>query len=45
MNAMSNATDNAEDLIAGLNLYYNKVRQAGITTELNEIVAGAEGLK
>ena len=45
MNAMSNATDNAEDLIAGLNLYYNKVRQAGITTELNEIVAGAEGLR
>lgn len=45
MNAMSNATDNAEDLIAGLNLHYNKVRQAGITTELNEIVAGAEGLK
>ncbi len=45
MNAMSNATDNAEDLIAKLNLHYNKVRQAGITTELNEIVAGAEGLK
>ena len=45
MNAMSNATDNATDLISTLNLHYNKVRQAGITTELNEIVAGAEGLK
>ena len=45
MNAMSNATDNATDLISQLNLHYNKVRQAGITTELNEIVAGAEGLK
>ncbi len=45
MNAMSNATDNAEDLIEKMNLHYNKVRQAGITTELNEIVAGAEGLK
>ena len=45
MNAMSNATDNATELIGALNLHYNKVRQAGITTELNEIVAGAEGLK
>ena len=45
MNAMSNATDNATELIDQLNLHYNKVRQAGITTELNEIVAGAEGLK
>ncbi len=38
MNAMSNATDNAQELIGKLNLYYNKVRQAGITNELNEIV-------
>ena len=45
MNAMSNATDNATEPIGALNLHYNKVRQAGITTELNEIVAGAEGLK
>ncbi len=45
MNAMSNATDNAEELVGKLNLHYNKVRQAGITTELNEIVSGAEALK
>ena len=45
MNAMSNATDNAQELIGKLNLYYNKVRQAGITNEINEIVSGAEALK
>jgi F-type H+-transporting ATPase subunit gamma len=45
MNAMSNATDNAAELISKLELHYNKVRQAGITTELNEIVSGAEALK
>ena len=45
MNAMSNATDNAQELIGRLNLYYNKVRQAGITNEINEIVGGAEALK
>ncbi len=45
MNAMSNATDNAEDLMNKLNLHYNKVRQAGITREITEIVGGAEALK
>ena len=45
MNAMSNATDNAEELIAKLDLHYNKVRQAGITREITEIVGGAEALK
>ena len=45
MNAMSNATDNAQELIASLDLYYNKVRQAGITSEITEIVGGAEALK
>ena len=44
MNAMSNATDNAQELISKLNLHYNKVRQAGITNEINEIVGGAEAL-
>ena len=44
MNAMSNATDNAQELIAKLNLFYNKVRQAGITNEINEIVGGANAL-
>ena len=45
MNAMSNATDNAGELIGKLDLFYNKVRQAGITNEINEIVGGAEALK
>jgi F-type H+-transporting ATPase subunit gamma len=42
MVAMQNATKAAGDLIDGLTLYANKVRQAGITTELMEIVSGAE---
>ena len=45
MNAMSNATDNAQELIAKLDLHYNKVCQAGITREITEIVGGAEALK
>ena len=45
INAMSNATDNAQELIAKLDLHYNKVRQAGITREIPEIVGGAEALK
>ena len=40
--AMSAATSNAQDMIDKLNLYYNRARQAGITQELTEIVAGAE---
>ena len=44
MNAMSNATDNAQELVGRLNLFYNKVRQAGITNEINEIVGGANAL-
>ena len=45
MTAMENATNSANDLIAALTLEYNKARQAAITTELLEIVAGAEALK
>jgi len=41
MVAMKNATDNAGDLIDGLQLVYNKARQAAITQELSEIVSGA----
>lgn len=41
MNAMSNATDNARDLRKKLNTLYNRQRQAKITQELSEIVAGA----
>jgi F-type H+-transporting ATPase subunit gamma len=44
MIAMQNATNAAGDLINSLTLYANKVRQAGITTELMEIVSGAEAV-
>lgn len=43
--AMKQATDNAAELAEELNLQYNKARQAMITTELSEIIAGAEALK
>jgi len=41
MVAMKSATDNAGDVISELKLVYNKTRQAAITKELSEIVAGA----
>ena len=41
MVAMKAATDNAGNVISELKLVYNKTRQAAITTELSEIVAGA----
>jgi F-type H+-transporting ATPase subunit gamma len=44
MTAMDNATRNAGDLISGLTIVYNRTRQAAITTELIEIIAGAEAL-
>lgn len=40
--AMEAATSNAEEMIEKLNLFYNRVRQASITQEITEIVAGAE---
>ena len=43
--AMKAATDNAEELIKNLAIVANKVRQAGITTEIMEIVGGAEALR
>ncbi len=44
MSAMDNATKNASDLINRYTLLRNRARQAAITTELTEIVAGAEAL-
>ncbi|BAH46426.1 MULTISPECIES: ATP synthase F1 subunit gamma [Bacillales] len=41
MTAMGNATDNATDMINRLTLSYNRARQAAITQEISEIVAGA----
>jgi F-type H+-transporting ATPase subunit gamma len=45
MTAMHKATDNATELIKELELTYNKARQASITSEILEIVGGAEALK
>lgn len=44
MLAMQNATDNAKEVISELRLIYNKARQAAITRELAEIVAGAAAI-
>ncbi len=44
MNAMENATKNAGDMINRLSIQYNRTRQAAITTELVEIISGAEAL-
>ncbi len=44
MTAMSNASENANDLMSSLTLSYNKARQAAITQELLEVVAGANAL-
>ena len=44
MVAMENATENAGDMIKSLQLEFNKARQSAITTEMLEIVGGAEAL-
>ncbi|OFZ28477.1 MAG: ATP synthase F1 subunit gamma [Bdellovibrionales bacterium RIFCSPHIGHO2_01_FULL_40_29] len=45
MTAMENSSNNAKEMINKLTLNYNKARQEKITTELTEIVSGAESLK
>jgi F-type H+-transporting ATPase subunit gamma len=45
MTAMDSATKNASDMISRLTLEYNRARQAAITTELMEIIGGAEALR
>ena len=45
MQAMDNATSNAEDMISDLSLKYNRARQSSITQELTEIVAGASAVE
>lgn len=45
MTAMHQATDNAEEILRELRLSYNKARQASITKEILEIIAGANALK
>jgi len=44
MTAMDSATNNAAELIESLTLHMNRVRQASITTEIIEVVSGAEAL-
>ena len=44
MVSMKNATDNANELVQDLNLTYNKARQSAITTQILEVVSGAEAL-
>lgn len=44
MSAMDNATRNAGDMIDKLTMVFNRTRQAKITTELIEIISGAESL-
>lgn len=43
--AMDSATENAKDMVHRLSLVYNRARQAKITTELTEIISGAESLQ
>ena len=44
MTSMDNATRNANDMISKLTIKYNSIRQSAITTELIEIISGAEAL-
>jgi F-type H+-transporting ATPase subunit gamma len=45
MTAMDSASKNATEMIGKLTLIYNRARQAAITTELMEIISGAESIK
>lgn len=45
MTAMDNATENAAEMIDKLTLSFNRARQAAITREIVEVVAGADALK
>ena len=45
MVAMDSATENAGEMISDLSIEYNKARQAAITTEIIEIVSGANALE
>ena len=44
MTAMDSATNNAEEMLAKLELQYNRARQGAITQELTEIIAGANAI-
>ena len=44
MNAMSNATKNADEMAKSLSIIYNKARQYNITQEILEVVSGANAI-
>ena len=44
MNSMRNATDNADEVIGKLQLLYNRARQSVVTTELIDIIGGANAI-
>jgi F-type H+-transporting ATPase subunit gamma len=44
MAAMDDASNNAEDMLASLQIHYNRARQAGITQEMSEIIGGSSAL-
>jgi F-type H+-transporting ATPase subunit gamma len=44
MAAMDEASKSAEDMLASLQIHYNRVRQAGITQEVSEIISGSAAL-
>lgn len=43
--AMKNASDSANEMLTELSIYYNRARQAAITSEIIEIIAGSEAQK
>jgi F-type H+-transporting ATPase subunit gamma len=45
MNSMKNATDNADEVIDKLQILYNRARQSAITTELIDIISGANAVE
>ncbi len=45
MMAMQTATDAAKDMLKGLGIEYNRARQAAITQEITEVIAGAKAQK
>jgi len=45
MTSMDNATENAKELQEDLQLEYNRARQSAITTEISEIISGAQALQ
>ena len=45
MTAMQSSTDNAKEMLRDLSIQYNRARQAAITQEITEVIAGAKAQK